>query len=180
MDRTSTFIVILAAIAGLAGFALGGWLSMTPSDTLREGTRYEDFELPALDGQMRRPSEFEGRVIVLNFWATWCPPCVRELPMLARVQREQEERGLTIIGIAEDDEASVRRFLERYPAGFLHLLNAPGRSDLGRRYGNLRSVLPYTVVIDRQGEIAWRRYGELNERELMRQLEPLLAAGLSR
>ncbi len=178
MDRTSTYIVILAAIAGLVGFALGGWLSMTPSDTLREGARFEDFELPALDGQMRRPSEFEGQVIVLNFWATWCPPCVRELPMLAKVQREHEARGLTIIGIAEDNETSVRRFLERYPAGFLHLLNEPGRSDLGRRYGNLRSVLPYTVVIDRRGEIVWRRYGELNERDLMRQLEPLLAAGL--
>lgn len=172
--RSSTIIIILAAIAGMAGFLLGGWLSMKPSDTLREGSRYEDFSRFDVDGRQWRLSELEGRVVLLNFWATWCPPCVHELPMLGRLQRQLEGQGLSIVGIAEDDPDRVRQFLDRHPADFLHLLETPG-GGLGRRYGNLRSVLPFSVLIDRQGQIVWRKYGMLEEAELSARLQAVLA-----
>lgn len=177
MDRTSNIIIAMAVVAGLMGFALGGWLSMERSDVLRSGERYEDFELPDVDGQRRRLSELEGRVIVVNFWATWCPPCVRELPMLAEVERRLSGQGLSIVGVAEDDADDVRAFLERYPTGYLQLIANPFAESISGRYGNVRRVLPFTVVIDRDGTKVWQRFGEVSEAQLLEVVEPLLAQG---
>ena len=171
--RSGTIIVVLAAVAGMAGFLLGGWLSMKPSDTLREGMRYEDMQLPDLEGRSRSLSEFDGKVRLVNFWATWCPPCVRELPMLGQLQYRLRDRGLVIIGISDEPAEQVRPFVKRYAAEFLHLLDHSGTNP-SQRYGNLRSVLPYTVLIDAQGEIVWRHSGMLVEQDLLQRLEPLL------
>ena len=174
MDRTSNIIIAMAVVAGLLGFALGGWLSMERSNVLRDGQRYEDFELPDVNGRNRRLSELEGRVIVLNFWATWCPPCVAELPMLSDLERRHRARGLTIVGVAEDDANDVRKFLLRYPSSYLQLLANPFGESISARYGNLRRVLPFTVVIDRDGVKAWQHFGAVSEAQLMAVLEPLL------
>jgi len=175
MDRTTNIIIAMAVVAGLLGFGLGGWLSMERSDVLRSGERYEDFQIPDLDGRQRRLSELEGRVIVLNFWATWCPPCVRELPMLSSVETRLSERGLSIVGVAEDNADDVRAFLERYPTSYLQLISDPFADSLSSRYGNLRRVLPFTVVINRQGEKVWQRFGEVSQSQLLEVVEPLLA-----
>lgn len=174
MDRTSNIIIAMAVVAGLLGFGLGGWLSMERSDVLSSGERYEDFQLPDLQGQQRRLSALEGRVIVLNFWATWCPPCIRELPMLSSVETRLSEQGLSIVGVAEDNDEDVRAFLKRYPTSYLQLISDPSAS-LSSRYGNLRRVLPFTVVINRRGEKVWQHFGELKQAQLLEVVEPLLA-----
>lgn len=174
MDRTSNIIIAMAVVAGLLGFALGGWLSMERSEVLRSGEQYEDFELPDTDGQRRRISALQGRVIVLNFWATWCPPCVRELPMLADLERRYSAQGLSIVGVAEDDADDVRAFLQRYPTGYLQLISNPFGESISGRYGNLRKVLPFTVVIDRRGLKVWQHFGEVSQAQLLEVVEPLL------
>lgn len=117
-------------------------------------------DLPRLDGtRMALPADTLGRPLVINVWASWCGPCVVEMPELARYAREQGANGVQVVGIALDDAASVRDFLARVPVGYPIVLDTAGPSDAGVRLGNVRGVLPYTVLLDADGRIAKRKVG---------------------
>ena len=133
-----------------------------------------ELRLSTLRGSDVDLAALRGRVVLVNFWATWCPPCVAELPMLSDLERRHRARGLTIVGVAEDDANDVREFLLRYPSSYLQLLANPFGESISARYGNLRRVLPFTVVIDRDGVKAWQHFGAVSEAQLMAVLEPLL------
>ena len=122
-----------------------------------------DFTLLDLDGRRRRPDEWQGKVLVVNFWATWCAPCREEIPLLIDLERRRP--GVRVIGIALDTADAVRAFAGELGIGYPILLD-DARGSTMRRYGNRIGALPFTVVAGRDGIVAYVRLGALEPGEL--------------
>jgi peroxiredoxin len=157
-NRTTALIIVVALIGALAGFWAGGALKPAPRAVpagthapVAVGDPAPDFALPDLAGATRTLADFRGRPLLINFWATWCAPCVEEMPLLAALRSRQPEGGLEVIGIALDDPAAVRGFVARLAIDYPILLDTPGRDDTSVRFGDLQGVLPYTVLVDAGG-----------------------------
>ncbi|WP_394003751.1 TlpA family protein disulfide reductase [Luteimonas sp. WGS1318] len=126
----------------------------------RRGEPVPAFTVDGLDGvTLRLPDAYAGRPVLVNLWASWCGPCIEEMPELDRFAREQGDTGVQVLGIALDDVEAVRAFLERVPVDYAIALDAPGPADAGVRLGNPRGVLPYTVLIDGDGRLVKQRIG---------------------
>jgi peroxiredoxin len=127
---------------------------------------------PDQEGNSRRIVEWQGRVLLCNFWATWCEPCREEIPMLLRLRQKHAANGLEIVGISIDQAAKVKHFSASYQVSYPLLIADASALDLMRHLGNQAGALPFTVVLDRQGAIAYRKLGLLKAAEL----EPVLTA----
>jgi thiol-disulfide isomerase/thioredoxin len=130
------------------------------------------FALKDLKGRVARLADYKGKVLLINFWATWCAPCRAEMPDLAKLQKEYERRGLQIIGIAHPPfkGQTVRRMAKQLKVNYPILLGTPGVSA---EYG-VSDVLPVTFVVDRDGKIRARILGILEAEEFEQSVEPLL------
>jgi thiol-disulfide isomerase/thioredoxin len=113
-------------------------------------------------------ADFRGRPLLLNFWATWCPPCVKEMPLLDQFHRRQQTAGWQVVGLAVDAPTPVRQFLARVPVGFAIGLAGLDGTDLSRRLGNPSGALPFTVVFGKDGRVLHRKLGEVTLEELDR------------
>jgi len=132
------------------------------------------FALPDLDGDERSIASFEGKVVLLNFWATWCPPCVEEMPVLDRLAREYGDQGLRVVGVALDDASAVRDFAETHDIDYPLLIGGREAYSLVRAYGNARTTLPHTVIIDRDGVVRRVHQGALEASEATELVRPFL------
>lgn len=129
------------------------------------------FELSSLEGQRLKLSDFHGRVVLLNFWATCCGPCRAEIPELNKLQRDFEASGLAVVGVSWDDSAAgVREFQKEIRQDYTVLL---GGEDAQGKFEAIRS-LPTTYVIDRQGRIRQRIIGARDRAQFEAVLKPLL------
>ena len=181
-NRTNLLIVMIACIGAAAGFALGGWLRPLPpinaeleATGLKVGDAASPVALPDVDGQVHTLDEWKGRLLVVNFWASWCAPCRKEMPLLDRTQERLAAQGVQVIGIAADNAESTQAFLKEYPVRYPILVNDPMLgADVSIQFGNARSVLPYTVLIGRDGRIVAQRIGDFNESDLNDWLQPHL------
>ncbi len=108
-----------------------------------------------------------GRPLLLNFWATWCPPCVKEMPEIDRFARAMAARGWQVVGLAIDAPVPVREFLARRPVGYPIGLAGLTGSELAKGLGNEQGGLPFTVLFDRRGALVRRKLGETTEAELL-------------
>lgn len=118
------------------------------------------FKLRDLEGNIVEITRsYRGRPLLINLWASWCGPCVREMPELQRFSAEQADNGVQVVGIALDDPASVRVFLARVPVDYPILLDVPGPRDAGVRLGNPKGVLPYSVLVSADGRLLRQRIG---------------------
>lgn len=133
-----------------------------------------DIRLADTDGREVASNSWGGKVVVLNYWATWCPTCLREMPMLTHLQESADPGRLQVVGIAIDDPDSVRRFLEEQPVGYQILLGDADSVDLSKRLGNRTSGLPFTVVFDRIGRRVFSHTGEISAAEARDLVMPLL------
>ena len=122
---------------------------MVPAMTLKS-THGDDVSVPAA---------WAGRPTLVNLWATWCAPCLKEMPELQTYAREQDANGVRVVGIALDDEAAVRAFLKQYAITYPNLVDAPGPADAGVRLGNPNGVLPYTLLVSADGRLLKTRIG---------------------
>ena len=124
-------------------------------------------QLPGLDGTpVDLVALAAGRPLLINVWASWCGPCIEEMPELDRFAREQGQTGVQVLGIALDDAEAVRAFLERIPVDYAIALDAPGPADAGVRLGNPRGVLPYTVLLSPDGRLLKQRIGPFAHGEI--------------
>ncbi|MEK6285763.1 MAG: TlpA disulfide reductase family protein [Acidobacteriota bacterium] len=130
------------------------------------------FTLKDLKGRTVRLSDYKGKVVLVNFWATWCVPCLAEMPELVKLQKEYKGSGLQIIGVTYEAEAKTlvsrlaRKFKINYPLLF-------GTTDLSKQYG-IEEVLPVTLVVDREGKLRDRILGVLDMEEFDEKIKPML------
>jgi len=133
----------------------------------RRGEAMPEIALPALSGErIVLPAAYAGRPLLLNFWASWCAPCVKEMPELDRYARTQGTDGVQVVGIALEDAGAVRAFLARIPVTYPILLDTPGPADSSVQVGNAMGVLPYSVLIGADGRILRQRAGPFDPGEL--------------
>ncbi|MFU8877681.1 MAG: TlpA family protein disulfide reductase, partial [Wenzhouxiangellaceae bacterium] len=163
-------ILGVAAIVGVAaGFTLT-WLTRPdqgtqftrPVPVIEVGQRRPEFVHAGLDGALWRASDFDGAPLLVNFWATWCQPCIREMPMLDTLHASAPQ-GLRVIGIAIDEARLVGPFVERLGIDYPILIGTDDVHETRNRYGNPAGLLPYSVLVDGQGIVRWRHLGELDE-----------------
>jgi len=162
----------VALVAALAGFLLNP-LSQAPRvDTqLLLAT-----SLPDLQGQRRQVGDWRGKVLVVNFWATWCAPCLEEVPEFVRMQSRLGSEGVQFVGIAVDREDKVREFARAHGMNYPVLVGHAGAIELSRLAGNARGGLPYTLVLDRKARVVRTFEGSLTEGALA----PVVASALRR
>ena len=183
--RTRT-VVAVAVVAGLLGVAASlavdrSWLARTrlgqailqagPTDAAdpvaRVGERLPAIALPTLDGETRHLADLAaGRPLLVNFWASWCRPCLEEMPALDAFARRQGANGVQVVGIALDEADAVRSFLDARPVGYTVLVDSPGPADSSVRLGNARGVLPYSVLVGTDGRILKQWAGPLEPDDL--------------
>ena len=162
-------IVVVAAILLLpsCGSRSGKAAADTESTTLvKAGEKAPDFTVEMFDGGKTSLAELKGKVVLLNFWATWCPPCVQELPLLNAFYGEHRAKGWQVLGLAIDQPANVQKFLQRMPLDFPVVLGGLGGAELSRGLGNDKGGLPFTVMFAADGSISKRKIGQLTEKDL--------------
>jgi thiol-disulfide isomerase/thioredoxin len=163
-DRASLLIVMFAFAAALGGFWAG--LKFFGNDPA-VGTQAPEFSLRDSNGKLVALSDFRGRKVMINFWATWCPPCVEEMPMLDALATARSD-DLVVLGIAEDDPQAVVDFLKLRPVGYPILQSASEFVSLSTQFGNSRNVLPYSVLVDAQGVVQRSKSGMFSKADLER------------
>lgn len=161
----------LAAAAGLGLAGVGAGLawrtSMRQLEALSEVERnFWQQQFAQLDGDMLATSSFKGKPLMLNFWATWCPPCVEELPLINDFFLQNRAKGWQVLGLAVDQLAPVKRFLGQSPLSFsVALAGFPG-IEVSKSLGNFSGALPFTVVFGPAGNVLHRKMGKLTTHEL--------------
>lgn len=134
---------------------------------VRVGERLPAITLPTLDGTPATLAGLQaGRPVLVNFWASWCPPCIEEMPELERFARSQGSQGTQVVGIALDEAEPVRAFLARVPVSYPLLLDRPGPADSSVLLGNPAGVLPYSVLVSADGRLLKRRVGPFDPGEV--------------
>ena len=153
--------------------ALQGALSASAPPTpdglavARRGEVIPTVVLPDLDGRpITLPAAHAGRPLLVNFWASWCGPCIQEMPELDRFVASQGADGVQVVGIALDDAEAVRTFLQHTPVRYPILLDAPGPRDSGVQLGNPKGVLPFTALVDAQGRLIKQKIGPFEHGEI--------------
>ncbi len=166
--RRALLVGGVAAAAAVAGAGVALWRLRPSSAPGDRADALWSLTLNTPAGTELALSSLRGRPLLVNFWATWCPPCVEEMPLLDRFFRENSASGWNVLGLAIDQPSSVRQFLTRTPVSFPIGLAGLEGTELGRSLGNQTGGLPFTVVIDAKGLIRQRKMGQVTPAELDR------------
>lgn len=165
-------LIILGA--ALLGAIAGGWLQRenrqvrVPADVhvANVGDLRPDLALIGPDGKEHRLSDYRGRRVLLNFWASWCIPCLKEMADLNAIKHKFGDQGAIVLGIAMDDPANVRNFLAAHPVDYPILIGQLDEPSTSLRFGDSDEVLPFSVLLDANGRILASRRGPLDAKLL--------------
>ena len=157
--------LILAGV-GLAAAAAGVLLGPLILQSETGAAALHAASYPDTSGAIRPIDSWKGRVLECNFWATWCAPCREEMPLLVEMREKYAGNGVEIVGIGIDNAAKIRQFADEFRISYPLLVADSGGIDLMRKLGNRDGALPFTVVLDRHGAIAYRHLGLLKRGEL--------------
>lgn len=176
LSRSNWLILGLAVVAAAAG----GYIEHrsqppAPRDSALIGQALPAISLSNLDGKRHPLSDYRGHRVLLNFWASWCGPCLKEMPALNQAQEKFGEHAPIVIGIAMDEPAHVRAFLATHPVNYPILLGQLTRPSTSLQLGNSGEILPYSVLIDADGSILATHAGALSALQLEQWLKSMPA-----
>jgi thiol-disulfide isomerase/thioredoxin len=174
----NAIVIIVISIAGLLYWLIPVFLLHEPDTAAKDY-----FYAQAFNTSKKEPINFEqfrGKLVLVNFWAPWCPPCVQEMPDLSRIQTEYAERGVQVLGIGLDTPEHISQFEKDNPVRYVLFNAASGGAELAKRFGNERGVLPFSVLIAANGEILETHAGKIEYITLKKWLEAALAQSTSR
>ena len=166
MARRHWITAGVAAAAGLAG-AFVAWQKYQPQgvmDVAVQNFWSQTFEKP--EGGSLEMKVFRGKPLLVNFWATWCPPCIEELPLIDAFYKANQSKSFQVVGLAVDQPSQVRRFLTQKPLQFPNGLAGMVGTELGVSLGNAQSALPYSVLFDAKGRLLAQKAGKLDQKDL--------------
>jgi thiol-disulfide isomerase/thioredoxin len=168
--KPSELIIIVAVLA--LGVGLTARFVMSPA---QPPAPFTEFTLPDTSDKMHNSTEWQGKIRIINFWATWCAPCRKEMPEFIALQEKYAAKNIQFIGIAVDDTTAVNDYLKtiniiNYPI----LIGGDAAMLMARQLGNHIGALPYTVIVDSQGKIIHQQAGEFSTEQLVQVITPLL------
>jgi thiol-disulfide isomerase/thioredoxin len=171
-------LLVVAFVGALLGTRWRAWLEPTPEDTpptsvIGPAALFAT-ALPDLQGKMQPIGRWQGQIVVLNFWATWCAPCRREIPAFMRVRRKFADKGVEFVGIAIDTARNVSAYVREMGLDYPTLVSDDAGMILANRAGDTSEGLPYTVILDRDGRIRTAHLGPYTEVVLEQRLRVLL------
>jgi len=161
-----------AAAAALAG-AGAAWWKFQPHDAApgvpaKAAESFWAMRFDSPDGKPVPMSSFRGKLLLVNFWASWCPPCVEELPLLDFFYQENKDKNIQVVGLAVDQPSAVRTWLQTRPLNFPVGMAGLGGTELSKSLGNLSGSLPFTVVFAPSGQLLYRKIGKVLPEELVK------------
>ena len=169
--KTSELIIIVAVLA--LGVGITARFVFSPSKYAPAKTAVA-FQLPDLAGKTHSNTEWQNKIQIVNFWATWCAPCRKEIPEFIKLQAQYADKNVQFIGIAVDEESAVREYLATINSNYPMLIGGDAAGLLARELGNSIGALPYTVVINPEGMVVHQQAGEFETEEVIKVLTPLL------
>lgn len=169
--KPAALIIVVALLAVGGGIVVRGFLSTVEQTS---PTNLPDFNLPDVSGNQRNISEWQGKIRVINFWATWCAPCREEIPEFIALQEQYAANGLQFIGIAIDDLEPVEEYLKSNKINYPILIGGISGIALAHQLGNSIDAVPFTLVVNQQGQIIHRHPGEFSSAQIMEIITPLL------
>ncbi len=177
-------IILVAALMASAGFWYASSrttderpavvIAPSPNTVDVIGQSIPDFELLDIDSKTVHSDDFLGQIILYNFWASWCAPCIEEMPMLQEFHSDYSTKGFQVVGIAIDDLDNVRSFASELNISYPLLHGTEKTMGLNREFGNISGALPYSVLVDKGGIIRWRGWGILKHEQLQEWAETYL------
>ncbi|MDR7150223.1 thiol-disulfide isomerase/thioredoxin [Hydrogenophaga palleronii] len=161
---------LLTAAVGVGALGAGAgvaWWRFHPAAVASDAeVAFWGAQFDGPSGETVRLADWRGRPLLVNFWATWCPPCVEELPLLNAFHANQAAKGWQVLGLAVDQAGAVRKFLQQLPLSFPVGMAGFAGTELSRSLGNLTGGLPFTVVFDEAGQVAHRKIGQVSQADL--------------
>jgi len=154
----------LAATALGAGIGASWWRNRPAPDAAPAGLWARQWTNP--QGESFAMQRFQGRPLLVNFWATWCPPCIEELPLIDAYYKANKSNGMQVVGLAVDQPSKVRQFLTQKPLSFPVGLAGLNGTELGKTLGNIENVLPYSLIFNAKGLLVGQKLGKLTPQDL--------------
>jgi thiol-disulfide isomerase/thioredoxin len=167
-------IVGISLLALLGGVLTSQWIYKTSlaSDPAIKAFFANSWQTP--DGKLVNTEQWRGKVLVVNFWASWCPPCVEEMPTLDKLNAEFSSKNVLIVGIGIDSPSNIREFLQNTPVSYPIVIGGLEGSNLSKQMGNAQGALPYTVFINANGQASSSKLGKISEDELRNAIKSAL------
>jgi thiol-disulfide isomerase/thioredoxin len=162
-------MAVAAVVALAGGVSLAMW-----DQAPRDATALLSLSLPDTAGRQQSLAQWHGKIVIVNFWATWCAPCREEMPEFVLAQREFGPKGLQFVGIAVDQPDKVDQFVRELDLNYPALIGGYGAVELSKTLGNQFSALPFTIVIDRKGAVARTQLGPFKPGKLRSTIDSLL------
>lgn len=173
-------MVAVVVFFGFLGAALSFWVfrwwpvTALTFQALLPDAHLPDFRLPDLDGKLRSGDEWRGKVVLLNFWATWCPPCRKEIPVFVSLQKQYQAQGLQFVGISIDQTEPTQAYAMEAGINYPVLIGDMQTVAMSRQLGNRLEGLPFSALFDRHGKLVFIKVGAVDRESLEKQILVLL------
>ncbi len=173
MNKKTSLFIAIALLSSAVGIYVGTQVLAPTMPADPAVARLMQTRLPDAENQLHQLSDWKGKVLLVNFWAPWCPPCVAEMPELVELQKEMAQKNLQIVGVGIDSPSNIKQFSEKHHISFPLLIAGMQGTELSRELGNQAGGLPFTVLLDAAGQVRRTYLGKLNMDQLRSDLAAL-------
>lgn len=170
--KKKLLIISMAALSLIVGLQTRIFVSEASAEASTQSL--PDISMPDTAGKQRNLKEWQGKIMILNFWATWCPPCMKEMPEFQAIQNELGAKGIQFVGIALDDAEPVQEFITKKNITYPILIGPDSGTKLAHDLGNVVNTVPFTVIFDSKGQLIKRQMGTLDREAILEIINPLI------